>query len=359
MNTISIVTSSKNYNVFIGNGVIEELDDFIVKNFKNCTKIMIFTDETVEKLHLASLQQVISSIPYVTYTVPAGEKAKTFDVFYDCLTYALQENLDRKSLVLALGGGAVGDLAGFVAASYMRGIPFIQVPTTILAHDSAVGGKVAINHPLGKNMIGVFNQPEAVFFDTSFINTLPVKEIKSGFGEVIKHALISDDIFYQQLLQIDALEEVSDEEWSVLLEKGIKVKSSFVEQDEKEANVRAYLNFGHTLGHALEAEMGYGNMTHGEAVVIGMVFALKLSQKKLNLEFSLRAFTQWLEKLGYSIEIPETLNVDHLIDRMKKDKKSINGTIHFVLLEKIGSPISVSISEEEMKSELEMFKDGE
>jgi len=357
MKTVQVNAGSKSYPVFIGANTVSKLNAFLQQHFPNCSKILIITDETVAGLHLAALQKEITAFPVVSHIVPAGEHAKTFDVFYGCHSFALEEKLDRKSLIIALGGGAVGDLAGFVASSFMRGIPFIQVPTTILAHDSAVGGKVAINHPLGKNMIGAFYQPEAVFYETSYIATLPVIELRSGFGEVMKHALISNMEFYESLLNdITDLAGVPEEQWAVLLEKGILVKSDVVAQDEKEANVRAYLNFGHTLGHAIEAEMGYGNMSHGEAVVIGMLFALRLSEKKLGLDFDSSRFTQWLKTLGYATEVPSSLSVEALLDRMKQDKKSVKGTIHFVLLKSIGTPELVQMDEQELREELHIFK---
>src|SRR5690606_22285980 len=213
-----------------------------------------------------------------------------------CLTFALEQKLDRKSVILAFGGGAVGDLSGFVAASFMRGIPFIQIPTTILAHDSAVGGKVAINHPLGKNMIGAFYQPEAVFYDLDFLHSLPLHERRSGFAEVIKHSLISDEDFYVWLREnVHDLDQLRNEEMLYFLKKGIRIKEQIVSQDEKESGIRAFLNFGHTLGHAIEGEAGYGNITHGEGVVIGMMFALGLSKKKLGLSFHLDEFESWLK----------------------------------------------------------------
>lgn len=359
MPTVSIQTSSKQYDVWIGEHVIKQLHSFIQSKFEDVTKILIITDESVKKLHLTTVEKELSSLPVITYTVPAGEKAKSFDVFYACLTYMLEQHLDRKSLVLALGGGAVGDLAGYVAASFMRGIPFIQIPTTVLAHDSAVGGKVAINHPLGKNMIGVFNQPEAVFYDTTFLSTLPIQELRSGFGEVIKHALISDSQFYQDLTtNINNLSKVDIAYWSEILEKGILVKRSIVEKDERESNIRAFLNFGHTLGHAIEAEMGYGKFTHGEAVVIGMIFALRLSKKKYDIAFSMEEYIKWLQLLGYTCDIPVNLEINNLINRMKQDKKSINGTIRFVLLKELGKPVLVEIGESEIREELAIFKGG-
>ncbi|ETI66484.1 3-dehydroquinate synthase [Neobacillus vireti] len=356
MDTIHIQTESKNYNVFVGKGVRSELGTFLANHFPDLTRILIITDETVAKLHLEKLQLVLKSWEPIIYTGPSGEKTKTFEVYYDALSSALENHLDRKSVIVAFGGGAVGDLSGFVASSYMRGIPFIQVPTTILAHDSAVGGKVAINHPLGKNMIGAFYQPEAVFYDLELLTSLPEHEIRSGFAEVIKHALISDPSFYEWLRKnVDDLNLISLDQLSYSIVKGIKIKNEFVSQDERETGIRAYLNFGHTLGHAIESEMGYGNFTHGEAVMIGMIFALKLSEKLLDLSFDLEKFIEWVEHLGYKTKVPNHLSVEKLVAKMKQDKKSVGDSIRFVLLEQLGQPKLQKISETILLDELKRF----
>jgi len=359
METITITTPSKTYPVFVGAGAHSEIGPYIKEAFPALTVMMIITDETVSKLYLSDLQKSLSEFNVKTYIVPSGEKAKTFEVYYEVLSFALENKLDRKSIVLALGGGAVGDLSGFAAATYMRGIPFIQVPTTILAHDSAVGGKVAVNHPLGKNMIGAFHQPAAVFYDLNFLKSLPIHEKRSGFAEVIKHGLIHDEHFYLWLIEhIDSLEVIGEEYLHHALASGIEIKNYFVSHDEKEAGIRAYLNFGHTLGHAIEAEMGYGNSTHGECVLIGMVFALGLSEKYANLSFEMEPFKAWLTKLGYKIEVPSDLSLNKLIERMKQDKKSVGQKIKFVLLHRIGEPALYEISDEELMKELELFQKG-
>ncbi|MFJ7725553.1 3-dehydroquinate synthase [Neobacillus sp. NPDC097160] len=356
METVLIETESKKYPVFVGEGIIKELNAFLSKHFSNLTKILIITDQTVAGLHLEKLQSVLKTWNPVIFTAPSGEKAKTFEVFYEALSTALENRLDRNSVILSFGGGAVGDLSGFVAASFMRGIPFIQVPTTILAHDSAVGGKVAINHPLGKNMIGVFYQPEAVFYDLEFLKTLPIHEIRSGFAEVIKHALIADPNFYHWLkTDVHDLNSLTLEQLSDILVKGIRIKNEFVSQDERETGVRAYLNLGHTLGHAIESEMGYGNFTHGEAVMIGMVFALKLSNELLGLAFHLNEFTDWVKRLGYETNIPDQLSFESLIGKMKQDKKSVGESIRFVLLNEVGQPRLQEISETVLLNELNSF----
>lgn len=357
MEKIHIDTESKSYEVVIGEGAIEQIKPFLLEHFPQLTKILIVTDEKVAVKHLAELLEALNRLNPVVYTTPSGEKAKTFDVYYQVLTTALENHLDRKSIVLSFGGGAVGDLAGFAAASYMRGIAFIQIPTTILAHDSAVGGKVAINHPLGKNMIGAFHQPEAVFYDLNLLSTLPPEEIRSGFAEVIKHALIHDEDFYTWLLEnINHLQTIKIEQLHYVLAKGVKVKRDFVSKDERETGIRAYLNFGHTLGHAIESEMGYGNFTHGEAVMIGMIFALELSVEQLGLSFDLNEFTKWVKQLGYQTNIPEQASPERLLEKMKQDKKSIGEAVRFVLLEKTGVPVLKQITDEILMNSLSRFK---
>jgi 3-dehydroquinate synthase len=356
METIQIHTTSKEYPVILGAEAVTAIAPFLKENLSNVTKIMIITDSNVGDKYLYKVKEQLSEFEVVSHIVPNGEKAKTFDVFYECLTVALQEKLDRKSLFIALGGGAIGDLCGFVAASFMRGVPFIQLPTTILAHDSAVGGKVAINHPLGKNMIGAFYQPEAVIYDIDFIQSLPAMERRSGFAEVMKHALIDDVKFYKWLLEdVTDLQTITTEQLQDCLSKGIKVKESVVSKDEKELGIRAFLNFGHTLGHAIEAEAGYGSTTHGEAVVIGMVFALRLSKKLLHLPFDLQEFVDWLHTLGYSTRVPASLSEGKLIDRMKQDKKTIGQVIQFVLLEEVGKPALYKIDEHVLLEELRQY----
>lgn len=353
-----IHTESKDYPMVIGNGVIHKLRDFIVE--AQFSKVLIVTDSTLEKLHLSKLLEELSGLENEVFVVPSGESAKSFEVFYQVQTFALQSHLDRNSCIIAFGGGAVGDLAGFVAATYMRGIPFIQVPTTILAHDSAVGGKVAINHELGKNMIGAFYQPEAVFYDMRFLESLPTKEIRSGFAEIIKHGLIADESFYHWLInKTPAFSTLSNEHLEKAITMGVKIKGDIVSQDEKENGIRAFLNFGHTLGHAIEAEMGYGKISHGEAVVVGMVFALQISKEIFNFDFDLAKFKAWLKDLGYATEIPYELSPKNLLLRMKGDKKAFAEKVNFVLLKEIGKPCLKSLKDEYLLEKLTLIMEGE
>ncbi|MFZ7945057.1 3-dehydroquinate synthase family protein [Neobacillus sp. 19] len=205
-------------------------------------------------------------------------------------------------------------------------------------------------------MIGAFYQPEAVFYDLELLKTLPIQEIRSGFAEVIKHALIADPHFYQWLkINVVDLNSLTLAQLTDSLVKGIKIKNQFVSQDERETGVRAYLNLGHTLGHAIESEMGYGNFTHGEAVMIGMLFALKLSRELLGLSFQIHEFTDWVKTLGYEITIPEQLSLDSLISKMRQDKKSIGESIRFVLLNEVGQPCLQEVSEAILLKELKSF----
>lgn len=357
MRTVEIQAQSKQYPVYIGSGVISGLQAFIKNTIPDISTVLIITDQTVGERYLSKLKEQVSDINTKHFIVPSGETAKSFNVYYDCLTFALEQKLDRKSLILSFGGGVVGDLSGFVAATFMRGIPFIQVPTTILAHDSAVGGKVAINHPQGKNMIGVFYQPEAVFYDLDFLHSLPIQEKRSGFAEIIKHALIQDQDFYQWIRKhVDSLDDLSPELLKHALVRGIEIKGAIVDQDEKETGVRAFLNFGHTLGHAIEAESGYGQITHGEAITIGMIFALKLSKEMNGLIFNEDEFSTWLQSLGYKVTLPEGLSPERLLNRMKQDKKSVAQKVNFVLLEQVGHPVMLEIPDEILLSSLVHFQ---
>lgn len=351
MRMLTIETPDQSYPVYVGEGALGRLAELFAGPLKGTTKLLVIADELVSSLHGEELKQALPPhVPFEWLTVPSGEKAKSFSSFEKCLTFALEKGLDRQSCILAFGGGAAGDLAGYVASSYMRGISFIQIPTTILAHDSAVGGKTAINHPLGKNMIGHFHQPAAVVFDTRFLRTLPEQQVRSGFAEVIKHALIADPAFLQELMEsVSSFKELSADFLAYCLEKGIQIKGRIVKEDVKEKGVRAYLNFGHTYGHALEAKLGYGQATHGEAVAAGMVFALYASGKKEGLAFDLKKFIEWLSALGYPLHLNSGLPFDELYSLMARDKKTIGEKIRFVLLQEVGRPVIREMSRRELE----------
>lgn len=357
METIIIQTSSKQYPLYIGSGIIENICEIIQKTRLSISSIFIISDEKVASLHLSRVEKLlVENYQVFTKIVESGEVAKSFQNYYDCQTAALEYGLDRNSLIIALGGGVIGDLAGFVAATFMRGIPFIQVPTTLLAHDSSVGGKVAINHPLGKNMIGAFYQPEAVVYDVDFLLTLPESEIRSGFAEVIKHGLIGDRHFYEWLhTNIHTLSDLNVNKLLYSIKKGIAVKAKIVAQDERESGKRAFLNFGHTLAHAIEAEMGYGKISHGDAVAIGMMFALKVSEDYYDVSLNCEVVKNWFTSLTFPTSIPKGLCAEQLFYRMKHDKKAQSGQIRMVLLKDIENVVVLGMDDEYIQTQLEHF----
>lgn len=338
MDTMKINTNSKTYPLHIGKNILPELSSILRNLNLSITKILIISDDLVAPLYIDQVTaQLKSEYPVIEFIIPNGEASKNIDRYYECQTCALTNGLDRSSLIIALGGGVVGDLAGFVAATFQRGIPFIQIPTTLLAHDSAVGGKVAINHPLGKNMIGAFHQPEAVIFNIDFLKSLTKTELLSGFAEVIKEAIIWDKNFFNWLRNnITSLSDLKEEKLQYAIKQGISIKSQVVAMDERESNIRAILNFGHTLGHAIEAELGYGEITHGEAVLLGMLFAIEVSEEFYHIDLNYQEFKQWFKNFGYRTDLPATLDRSKLLQRMKKDKKATAGTIRMVLVKEIG-----------------------
>jgi 3-dehydroquinate synthase len=339
------------YNVHIGRDVFELFSSTYRELLSSADRIVVLADEKVASLHLDKLLPFLQPFEVSFFAIPAGEQAKSVQTFMDCHSFLLKEGCSRKSVLLAFGGGATGDVAGFVASTFMRGIPYIQIPTTILAHDSAVGGKTAINHALGKNMIGTFYQPAAVLYNIRFLETLPDQEVRSGMAEVIKHAFISNEQWLSELLQIQSFSELSDKDWMLHLERGVAVKAAIVEEDEFEGGVRKYLNFGHTLAHAIEAHLGYGKITHGEAVALGMAYALLLSAHP-----RLEEFIAWCKANGYPLEKLSEISYAEVVDYMKKDKKSSKGSLNFVLLQKTGQPFVQEIGEAEAEAAYEQLR---
>ena len=352
---IPVRAKSHQYEVVIGERILHDAFLQLSKSISSYDKVVVLTDANVWNAQGEYFQECVS-FSYELLIMPAGEACKTFENFMSVQSFLIDKKCTRKSLVIAFGGGAVGDLAGFVAATYMRGIDFIQVPTTILAHDSAVGGKTAINLPQAKNIVGAFFQPQAVLYDTSFLTSLSDKEVRSGMTEVIKHAMISDEAWLQELMQRPVI-GLSQKQLATDLAKGIQVKAQIVEEDETEASVRKYLNLGHTYGHAIEAAAGYGGLAHGEAVMIGLVYCLILSEKHGQMT---RAFTEqflsFARNNGYTFDEVKKHSFEELIEYMLKDKKADFGELQFVLLETIGQPFVKKISVEECRAAEQQFR---
>jgi 3-dehydroquinate synthase len=338
---LQVELGDRSYPIVIGAGVL----DRVAYHLRECgvdpwKKLFIITDENVAPLYLERVERALVEQGYATVLeiVPAGEQAKSFAVYERVITAAIEAGLDRKSVVLALGGGVVGDLAGFVAATYMRGIPFVQIPTTLLAHDSSVGGKVAINHPLGKNLIGAFHQPLLVLYDTNTLLSLPKREVAAGFAEVIKHGLISDEAFVAWLEEhAEALRQLEADSTAEAIRRGCAIKAHVVSADETEQGLRAILNLGHTFGHAFEALCAYSKLNHGEAIAIGMGLAAELAVS-LGLaapDVSVRTKTL-LNRFGLPTSWPEGLEPDDVLEVMKRDKKGVAGKLVLVLPRAIG-----------------------
>jgi 3-dehydroquinate synthase len=353
--SLLIHSASHSYPVWIEDGIRHHTAELVRKAVPDYTKVFIIADENVGKLYI---EDILSSFPAESrpdYTLlPAGEMSKSFAEYERLITECLQQGLDRKSVILAFGGGVTGDIAGFTAATYMRGIPFIQIPTTLLAHDSSVGGKTGINHPGAKNMVGAFHPPHGVIYDPEMLRSLPPEEWRSGYAEVVKHALISDKPFLNWLMEnVKDLSLLQGERLKELLKKSIQVKADVVQKDERESGIRAYLNFGHTLGHALESYAGYGKLTHGEAVASGMIFAVRLSRAELNAALPENELRKYLASLGYRLDLEKEAEAVKLIQLMKKDKKTAGGRINFVLLEEVGRPVLKRAAEETLLHLLE------
>jgi 3-dehydroquinate synthase len=303
-------------------------------------RVVIVSNPVVAAHHLARLREGLAAggIASEVVLVPDGEAHKSWPTLQDLVTRLLELKADRGTALVALGGGVVGDLAGFAAAVYQRGIPFVQVPTTLLAQvDSSVGGKTGINHPLGKNMIGAFHQPSAVLIDTDCLATLPPRELAAGLAEVVKHGAIRDAAFFEWLERSAAALLARDAgALAHAIYESCRIKAEVVAADERETGDRALLNFGHTFGHAIETATGYGTWLHGEAVGAGMVLAARLSERVLGLP---AGDTSRLRAVLAAMKVPlvpPLLSLPRWVELMQRDKKAIAGRMRFVLLEALG-----------------------
>lgn len=338
MQTVKVNLGAKSYNIFIGENIFGELKKFIAES-DFTEKILVVTDTNVFK---TCANEFINNFEIAV--IPAGETSKNLNEAEKLYTKAIEIGMDRKSLIIALGGGVVGDLAGFVAATFMRGINFIQVPTTLLAQvDSSVGGKTAVNHALGKNLIGAFYQPRAVFTDLKSLKILPEREIKSGLGEIIKYGVISDENFFAYLENnVEKILARDIEVMRKIICRSCEIKAEVVGADEKESGLRRILNFGHTIAHVIEEETLYKKYRHGEAVAVGMLGAAIISNKLGKIS---AADVMRLKNLLERLNIPTTcanLDIDEMYNAMFRDKKTVGGKINWVLMKKFGG---VEISE--------------
>jgi 3-dehydroquinate synthase len=305
----------------------------------------VVTNETVGPLYLDKALAGLQDYATQVVELPDGEQYKTLDTLNLIFDALLQHRFNRKCTLVALGGGVVGDITGFAAASYQRGVDFIQIPTTLLAQvDSSVGGKTGVNHPLGKNMIGAFHQPNCVLADTSTLNTLDDRELAAGIAEVIKYGLIRDPEFFSWLEDnIDKLNQRDPEALAFAIERSCQNKAEVVAADEREADQRALLNLGHTFGHAIETGMGYGSWLHGEAVGTGMLLAAELSAAQGWVSAAdVARVRSLLEKARLPIQAPRDMTTQQFLDLMAVDKKVLDGGLRLVLMKGIGDSVVTS-----------------
>jgi len=329
--------------------VIDTLPELIFNR-----KVVIVTNTTVAALHLERLKSKINANELYVVTIADGEEYKTLETVETILNELFAYKLDRKSLLIALGGGVIGDMTGFTASLYQRGIGFVQVPTTLLSQvDASVGGKTGVNNTYGKNLIGAFYQPEAVYIDTNFLETLPEREFSAGVAEIIKMAVMFDRDYFNFLSQADFKDKSSLER---VIQRSVELKAEVVNLDEKESGIRAVLNYGHTFGHVVENETNYKTYLHGEAVAIGIVMANALSvELGLMHQDEMNLVTEFLEKhnLPTSYEIKD---VDAFYDKFFLDKKTANNRLKFILAEGIGgNVIRDDVEEERLKKVLKQF----
>lgn len=361
------LSNNRSYPIYIGENLLQNPDifaDFVTnKNKSKNKKIMIVTNTTIEKIYLNTLQNTLAKITpkenIFATILPDGENYKNWETLQKIFDNLLANFFDRKSLIIALGGGVIGDMTGFAAACFQRGVDFLQIPTTLLSQvDSSVGGKTAINHPLGKNMIGAFYQPKAVFADIKTLQTLPKREISAGLAEILKYGFINDAPFLE-FFTSENFAKIFDNNADVLSEiiyKSCQNKADIVAKDETESsdkNLRALLNFGHTFGHAIETHFGYGTYLHGEAVAIGAMMAAEFSQ---NLGFITPKEVAKIQTLLNQAKLPTALdkkvNANDLYKLMFHDKKVQNGTLNFVLLKNLGEAFVYKLNSAEKNSTL-------
>ncbi len=338
---VEVDLGSRSYPIYIGQALLSggELRNLLKAHVRG-KQAVIVSNETVNTLYGDAVREALSECEVDTFLMPDGEAHKTLEVFGLVIDFLIENRHNRTSCIIALGGGVVGDLAGFSAAAYQRGIDFVQIPTTLLAQvDSSVGGKTAVNHPGGKNMVGAFYQPNCVVIDTDVLTSLPAREFSAGLAEVVKYGVIADpDLFAWLEANADAIMEKDARALTHIIKRSCEIKADVVAQDERESGIRAILNFGHTFGHAIENLSGYGTWLHGEAVAVGMAMAADFSEK-LNLlaQGSAARVVDLLKRFDLPTSLSESVAPEDMIRAMGMDKKVSDGQLRFVVARSIGA----------------------
>ncbi|WP_305800231.1 3-dehydroquinate synthase [Thiolapillus sp.] len=340
LSTLQVELGERSYPIYIGQGLISE--GALFQRHLKSKQVLVVSNETVAPLYMDRLLGSLAGFQVAQVVLPDGEKYKTLEVLNAIFDQLLSKRFDRGCSLIALGGGVIGDMTGFAAACYQRGVDFIQVPTTLLSQvDSSVGGKTGVNHPLGKNMIGAFYQPKAVIIDIETLNTLPSRELSAGLAEVIKHGIITDEAYFSWLeAHISELRGLESDALAHAIEGSCIIKSCVVSADEKEAGQRALLNYGHTFGHAIETGMGYGVWLHGEAVGAGMCMAARMSRLMGWLAEDEEArIVSLVDAAGLPVSPPAELSAERFMELMAVDKKVLAGKLRLVLLKGIGNAL--------------------
>jgi 3-dehydroquinate synthase len=358
MNEVWVELGERRYPVLVGDGLLEAVGEQVARMLPKCRSSAIVTDSNVGPLYAGAVVESLQSAGITTsnITVPAGEPSKSMSCAEDVCRQMVRAGLDRSSSVIALGGGVIGDLAGFCAAIFFRGIPYVQVPTTVVAQvDSSVGGKTGVNTPEGKNLLGAFHQPSLVLADVDTLQTLPTREFNEGFAEVIKHAAIRD----RGMIEMIGPMTRDRSGLSALVLRNVAIKARIVGADERETTGgRALLNFGHTIGHAIEASAGYGALLHGEAISLGMVAALRISREAagLSAEESDR-IEAILDLFDLPRRLPGHVSTAAIMEKLGRDKKFTGGKIRFVLLRRLGEAfVSHDVTRDQIAAAVEALR---
>ena len=358
---INLNLEKNSYKILVGKSIFNKITDFLQN--KNYSKIIVISDKNVAKIYRNNFIKILPNIDFIE--IESGESSKSFDNLQKVCEEILQKNIDRKTLLIAFGGGVVGDLTGFCASILLRGLDFVQIPTTLLAMiDSSVGGKTAINSKFGKNLIGSFYQPKLVICDIDFLETLPNREFRAGYAEIVKYGFIFDEKFFDYLDEnLDKIFAKDQQILQKIIARSCEIKSQIVARDEREKGERAILNFGHTFAHIFETETNYsGELNHGEAVAIGMMMASQLSFEiaLINKEINDKILNH-LQKSGFELNVKNirsNWNLKNLINHLFKDKKTENNQLTFILLEKIGkAKICKNILIEDIEKLMKKFLD--
>lgn len=343
MQTLTVALGERSYPIFVGSDLLSRSDLYLPHIHGK--QVCIVTNETIAPIYLEQLKSILNVSQLSCVVLPDGEAYKNLTTLNEIFTALLAEKHNRTTTLIALGGGVVGDMTGFAAACYQRGVNFIQIPTTLLSMvDSSVGGKTGVNHAMGKNMIGAFYQPQAVVADISLLKTLPAREVSAGLAEVIKYGLISDAEFFVWLEEnIELLVQGDEAALTYAVLRSCQNKADVVAQDEHEGGIRAILNLGHTFGHAIETAQGYGNWLHGEAVAAGMVMAADLSMRRGDISSDdLQRIIRLLGRASLPIKAPADMTPEQFVELMGVDKKVLDGRLRLVLLKSLGQAIVTS-----------------